>query len=267
MKLGFIGCGKMATALVEGVLDAGAFSADEIVVSDAYPAAVEALVRKTNVQPAQTNAEVAATAETVVICVKPGDAALALADLREAGADKLLISIMAGVTLSRLQALAGEKARVVRVMPNTPALVGRGASAYALGGNATPDDAAVVEKILGAVGTVFQVKESLLDAVTGLSGSGPAYVYLVIEAMSDAGVLMGLPRDLALQLSAQTVAGSAEMVLKSGMHPAQLKDAVTSPGGTTIAGLEALEAGGLRAAFLSAVRAATERSRELGAGS
>jgi pyrroline-5-carboxylate reductase len=163
-----------------------------------------------------------------------------------------------------LQKAGGEKTRIVRVMPNTPALIHKGAAAYALGHSATDADAEMVEKIFAAVGKVFRVKEEMLDVVTGLSGSGPAYIYVVVEALADAGVLMGLPRELALQLSAQTVAGAAEMVLETGLHPAQLKDQVTSPGGTTIAGLEALEAAGLRSAFLSAVRAATQRSRELG---
>ena len=157
-----------------------------------------------------------------------------------------------------------ENVRVIRVMPNTPALIHKGAAAYSLGQSATDADAAIVEKIFSAVGIVFKVKEELLDVVTGLSGSGPAYVYVVVEALADAGVLMGLPRDLAQHLAAQTVSGAAEMVLQTGLHPAQLKDQVTSPGGTTIAGLEALEAAGIRSAFLSAVRAATERSRELG---
>jgi pyrroline-5-carboxylate reductase len=167
--------------------------------------------------------------------------------------------------IARLQEAAGESVRIVRVMPNTPALVGKGAAAYALGATATAADSTLTEKVLGGVGEVVRVKEELLDVVTGLSGSGPAYVYLVIEALSDAGVLMGLPRDLSLKLAAQTVAGSAEMVLQTGKHPAALRDEVTSPGGTTIAGLEALEAGAVRSAFLSAVRAATERARELGA--
>jgi pyrroline-5-carboxylate reductase len=148
-------------------------------------------------------------------------------------------------------------------MPNTPALVGEGASAYALGGTATEDDAKLVEKILSGVGLAVRVKESLLDAVTGLSGSGPAHVFTVIEALADGGVLMGLPRDLALKLAAQTVIGAAKMVRETGEHPAVLRDQVASPGGTTIAAIEALEDGGLRSALISAVRAATERSREL----
>lgn len=267
MKLGFIGCGKMASALVEGVLKAGVFSKNDVHVSDKIPAAVKALVEKHGVKAEAGNAKLAAAADVVVLCVKPGDAFEALRDAQKQLKGKLVISILAGVTLSSLEKAAGEKTRVVRVMPNTPALVHQGAAAYAPGHAATEEDGAVVEKIFSAVGTVFKVKEELLDVVTGLSGSGPAYVYTVIEALSDAGVLMGLPRDLSLQLAAQTVAGGAGMVLKTGLHPAQLRDQVTSPGGTTIAGMEALEEAGLRAAFMGAVRAATERSRELGSKS
>ncbi len=151
-------------------------------------------------------------------------------------------------------------------MPNTPALIHKGAAADALGDAATEADAAATELLFGSVGTVFRVKETLLDVVTGLSGSGPAYAYLAIEALADGGVLMGLPRELALPLAAQTLAGAAEMVLQTGQHPAVLRDQVTSPGGTTSAGVEALELGGARAAFIAAVRAATERARELGQG-
>jgi pyrroline-5-carboxylate reductase len=178
---------------------------------------------------------------------------------------KLLISIVAGLSIASLEKAAGEKLRIIRVMPNTPALVLAGASGYATGTQATDEDAETAQKIFGGVGLAVRVKESLLDAVTGLSGSGPAYVYTIIEALADGGVLMGLPRDLALQLAAKTVAGAAEMVLQTGLHPAVLRDQVASPGGTTIAGIEALEAGGLRAALITAVRAATERSAALGA--
>jgi pyrroline-5-carboxylate reductase len=149
-------------------------------------------------------------------------------------------------------------------MPNTPALVGASASAYALGPGAKPEDGDLAKKLLSAVGVAFEVKESLLDAVTGLSGSGPAYVYMVIEALSDGGVAAGLPRDVATRLAAQTVFGSAKMVLETGLHPGVLKDMVTSPGGTTIEGLQELEKGGLRGTLISAVRAATEKSRKLG---
>jgi pyrroline-5-carboxylate reductase len=262
MKLGFVGCGKMATALVHGAVDSGTIAREDIVVSDCLPAAIERLVKEAGVQAAGTNFELAKAVDVVLLCVKPSDATAAL---READIGrKLVISIVAGLPIATLQEAAGSEARIIRVMPNTPALIKKGAAAYALGKGVTSEDAAVAEKIFRAVGLVFRIKEELLDVVTGLSGSGPAYVYLVIEALADGGVLMGLPRELALRLAAQTVAGAAEMVLSTGQHPASLRDMVTSPGGTTIAGLEALEAKGARAAFVSAVRAGTERARILG---
>ena len=262
MKLGFIGSGKMASALVGGVLQAGIFERGDLIVTDRYAEAAKALAGKCKVKTAPDNLTLVSQSDVIVCCVKPGDAEEALAPVRDCGEGKLVVSIMAGVTLSKLRDFCGKKARLARVMPNTPALINKGAAAYALGKGATEEDAAVVEKIFAAVGKIFRVKEDLLDAVTGLSGSGPAYIYIVIEAMADAGVLMGLPRDFSQQLSAQTVSGAAEMVLQTGLHPAQLKDQVASPGGTTIAGIEALEKAGIRAAMLGAVRAATERSRK-----
>jgi pyrroline-5-carboxylate reductase len=264
MKIGFIGCGKMASALVKGLVQKGRVRADQIWLSDAVGAAVEGLAKETGAHAMDHNLEVAARSEVVVLCVKPGDALAALEGVQGALTGKLLVSIAAGVSLAALESAAGPMAKVVRVMPNTPAMVHAGASAYALGKLAAEPEAELVECIFGAVGTVFRVKESLLDAVTGLSGSGPAYVYLMVEALSDGGVLMGLPRDLALQLAAQTVVGAARMVQETGMHPAVLRDLVASPGGTTIAGLEVLEAAGMRSGLMGAVRAATERSRELG---
>jgi pyrroline-5-carboxylate reductase len=265
MKLGFIGSGKMATALVQGAVSSRAFAREEILVCDAVPGVAEKLAVAAEVSAVVTNEQLAQGVGALVLCVKPVDALEALRALRPNIAGKLVVSIVAGLPVAALQEAAGSEARVVRVMPNTPALIHRGAAAYALGRTATPDDAALTEKLFGAVGLIVRVKEELLDVVTGLSGSGPAYVYLVIEALSDAGVLMGLPRDLSLKLAAQTVTGAAEMVLETGRHPAALRDEVTSPGGTTIAGIEALEAGAVRSAFFQAVRAATERARELGA--
>lgn len=280
MKLGFIGCGKMATALVHGVIKTGHCAASDLFLSDALPAAAEKLAAETGATKVDTNAEVFAASDAVVLAVKPGDALAALKSLASGsmestmrwawksggpGDSKLLLSIVAGLSLSALEAAGGDRLRVVRVMPNTPALVLQGASAFSLGTQATPADAELAQKIFGSVGVAVQVKEELLDAVTGLSGSGPAYVYTVVEALADGGVLMGLPRELALRLAAQTVAGSAQMVLQGGQHPGVLRDQVASPGGTTIAGIEALEKAGLRNALISAVRAATERSRQLGA--
>ena len=265
MKLAFLGCGKMATALVGGVVQAGTFAPEEILVSDCIPEAVAALKSKTGVAAVADNLALATGADVLVLCVKPADALEALRGVGTALVGKLVVSIVAGLSLAHLQKAAGAAVRVVRVMPNTPALIHQGAAAFALGATATEADAALVAKIFSSVGRAVRVKEQLLDAVTGLSGSGPAYVYLMIEALADGGVLMGLPRDLALQLAAQTVAGAASMVLQTGQHPAALKDQVTSPGGTTIAGLEVLDSMAARSAFIGAVRAATERSRELGA--
>ena len=263
MKLGFIGSGKMATALVQGVIKSGVCQPSDIVVSDAVPAAMQQLAAATGVRQAASNAEVIQTSDAIVLAVKPQDAIAALQKLP--GSDvKLLLSIVAGLTIPRLEEAGGSRFRVIRAMPNTPALVLQGASGFSLGSAATSEDAEIARRVFGSVGVAVQVKEELLDAVTGLSGSGPAYVYMIIEAMADGGVLMGLPRDLALQLAAQTVAGSASMVLQTGTHPAALRDQVTSPGGTTIAGVEQLESKGLRAALIAAVRAATERARQLG---
>ena len=265
MKLGFLGCGKMASALIGGVVKAGVCASADLLVSDCIPAAMESVCARFGTLPAANNAALAAAVDAVVLCVKPNDALAALHDLQDALAGKLVISIVAGLSLAQLEQAAGASVRIVRVMPNTPAMIHQGAAAFALGRTATASDSELVTKIFSATGRVAQVKEPLLDAVTGLSGSGPAYVYLIIEALADGGVLMGLPRDLALQFAAQTVAGAAGMVLETGLHPATLKDQVTSPGGTTIAGLEELEAAAVRSALMSAVRAATERSRQLGA--
>lgn len=262
MKLGFIGSGKMASALVHGITQSGAIGRDQVFVTDLFPASAQKLAAEAGVAALATNADVAAAADVLVICVKPNDALAALRTIETGG--RLVISIVAGLTIAALQEATGKDARIIRVMPNTPALVNEGAAAYALGTGATAADGRIAEVIFGAVGKVVAVKEPLIDVVTGLSGSGPAYIYLVIEAMADGAVLMGLPRDLALRLAAQTVLGSAKMVLETGLHPAILRDQVTSPGGTTIAAIEALEAGGARAAFISAVRAATERARGLG---
>lgn len=261
MKLGVIGCGKMGAALLHGVLEAGVVTPGDVLVSDAITAAAEAAAKRFAVR-AGTNAEVIDVSEVILICVKPTDALALLEQEKISG--KLVVSIVAGLTLKNLEQAAGAGARVVRVMPNTPAQIGQGATAFALGAAATRDDAGVVQSIFEAVGIAVEVKEDLLDTVTGLSGSGPAFIYTVIEALADGGVLKGLPRDLALKLAAQTVAGAAGMVLQTGQHPAELRDMVTSPGGTTIAGLESLERSGLRAALIGAVRAATERSKELG---
>ncbi len=264
MKLGLIGCGKMATALLRGMLSSGAIKPADVCVSDCHFQSAETLAAACGVRAVETNAGVVEGCDTLMLCVKPQDVNPVLEALQGQIEGKLLISIAAGVSLQALQGAAGPSARVVRVMPNTPALVQCAATAYALGKSATAADGMLVQTLFASVGFAGEVKEGLLDAVTGLSGSGPAYAFLMIEALADGGVLMGLPRDLALKLAAKTLAGAAEMVLKTGQHPAVLRDAVASPGGTTIAGIAALEAGGVRAGLVGAVRSAAERSKELG---
>jgi pyrroline-5-carboxylate reductase len=267
LTIGFLGGGKMATALASGVVSAGLVKTAQIRASDPSSAARNAFAKETGASTTDSNLDVARFAKVLVLAVKPVNVAPLLEEIRTAiTPEHLLISIAAGVTIATLEGALDAGARVIRVMPNTPALVGASATAFALGKSATSGDAALAEKLFSAVGLAFQLKESLLDAVTGLSGSGPAYVYLVIEALSDGGVATGLPRDVATKLAAQTVFGSAKMVLETGQHPAALKDMVASPGGTTVEGLHELEKGRLRGVLISAVRAAAEKSRKLGQG-
>jgi len=265
LKISFLGAGKMATALARGFVNAKLVTARQLFAADPFDAARRHFAAETGAKTGVANLEAAKAANVLILATKPDQVAAALAEISGALTKKhLLISIAAGVTLAKLENNLPAGARVIRVMPNTPALVGAGASGFALGKNATASDGELAKKLLFAVGTAFQVKESLLDAVTGLSGSGPAYVYQFIEALSDGGVAAGLPRDIATKLAAQTVFGGAKMVLETGQHPGALKDQVTSPGGTTIEGIHELEKGKLRATVMSAVRAATEKSKKLG---
>ncbi len=267
LRLGFLGAGKMATALARGWIDAGLAVPEHIVASDPVPAARDAFAAVTGARATADNREVVTASDLLVLAVKPQSMAALLAEVRPVVAARhLVVSIAAGLALKALADGLGPERRLVRVMPNTPCLVGASASGYAAGDRATPEDLALVDRLLNAVGRAFRLPEPLLDAVTGLSGSGPAFVYVIIEALSDGGVCVGLPRDVATALAAQTVLGSAKMVLETGLHPGVLKDQVTSPGGTTIAGLHALERGALRAALIDAVDAATRRAMELGRG-
>ena len=256
----------MGTALIQGAIRAGVVAAGDVIGCDPYEKSRESFVAATGAKVTSNVSELAAASEVILLCTKPLDVAAALADAAKmaAGAPRLVISIAAGVTLSALEAAAFENFRIIRAMPNTPALVGHGAAGYCLGTRATADDAKTAQALLGAVGIAVQVPERLMDAVTGLSGSGPAYIYVVIDALADGGVRAGIPRADAVRLAAQTVLGSAAMVLETGEHPAVLKDMVTSPGGTTIAGLAALERHGMRSALIEAVGAAIERATELG---
>ncbi len=266
MKLGVIGCGKMGTALIQGAIRAGVVAAGDVIGCDPYEKSREAFAAATGAKVTADPADVALVSEVLLLCTKPQDIPTALTDAvsQSAGQSRLVISIAAGVTLAALESNAGEQFRVIRAMPNTPALVGHGAAGYCLGAKATAADAQFTQSLLGSVGVAVAVPERLMDAVTGLSGSGPAYIYLVIEALADGGVKAGIPRADAIRLAAQTVLGAAAMVLETGEHPAVLKDMVTSPGGTTIAGLAALERHGLRSALIEAVTAATQRAHELG---
>lgn len=267
LRIGFLGAGKMATALAKGLTQSGFCSSGQIIASDVQAASRESFAKATGCRAREANAEVLKVAEVIVIAVKPQALRTVLAEVAPLAQDKhLFVSIAAGVTLSQLQGMLGPERRIVRVMPNTPALLGAGASAFSCGAAASKEDGQLVESLLNTVGIAMQVPEHQLDAVTGLSGSGPAYVFQIIEALSDGGVRVGLPRTVALQLAAQTVLGAARMVLETGEHPGSLKDAVASPGGTTIAGLHELERGGLRGILMDAVLAATERSRELAQG-
>jgi pyrroline-5-carboxylate reductase len=264
-RIGFLGAGKMATALARAWLATGMASAERLRASDPVAAAREAFTAVTGVTCTPSNREVVNGSDVLVLAVKPQTMEGLLAEVRPVVMPRhLVISIAAGITLRQLASGLGADRRLVRVMPNTPCLVGASATGYAAAETATPEDVAYVGQLFSSVGKAFELSEPLLDAVTGLSGSGPAFVYVIIEALSDGGVRMGLPRDVATTLAVQTVFGTAKMVLETGSHPAVLKDAVASPGGTTIAGLHALERGGLRAALMDAVEAATRRSQELG---
>jgi pyrroline-5-carboxylate reductase len=258
-ELLIVGGGRMGEALLGGLLAAGR-EPGELAVAEVSPSRRDALAAA---HPGVAVLELPVAAATAVLAVKPGDVAGAARAVAEAGAGRIL-SIAAGVTTQAIEAAVGRSLPVVRAMPNTPALVGAGAAAISPGSAAGEEDLAWAEEVLGAVGCVVRVPEASLDAVTGLSGSGPAYVFLVAEAMAEAGVLAGLPRDVAETLAFQTLLGSARLLVEEGGNPAALRAAVTSPGGTTAAGLRELERHGVRVAFLDAVMAAAERSRELG---
>ncbi len=265
-NLGFIGAGRMATALAKGCIEARLLSARGVLASDPVEEAQGKFAAALpGAQLLADNAAVLAGAETIVLAVKPQMINPVLSEIRpHVRPQHLLISIAAGVTLARLAEGLPAGTRLIRVMPNTPCLVGLGASCFARGPHATAADAVLVERLLTSVGRAYEVEERQLDAVTGLSGSGPAFVYAAIEALAAGGAAMGLPAKLALELAAQTAAGAAAMVLQTGLSPAELRNQVTSPGGTTLAGLKALDDRDGAGAFRAAVEAATRRSIELG---
>lgn len=264
LHLGFVGAGQMASALAKGFLQAGLFTAERIHAFDPSSAALAAFsATAPGTQTYNSGAELVSQADVVVLAVKPQVMAVAIEALKPEVKNQLFISIAAGIKLDALTKLLGTT-RVVRVMPNTPALIGEGAAGFSAAEGASPADALLVGTLLSAVGIAFRLEEKLLDAVTGLSGSGPAFVYMMIEALADGGVRSGLPREVALKLAVQTVKGAAGMVAETGEHPGLLKDRVASPAGTTIAGLAVLEQHALRGALIEAVTAATEKARQLG---
>jgi pyrroline-5-carboxylate reductase len=263
-RIGFIGGGNMAEALIKGLL-AGGVPAADLSVAEPFEERRASLSDRYGIAITGNNGSVAAESDVIILAVKPQIAPAVLAEIGGAiTPEKLLISIMAGIRTDAIEAACPAGTRVVRVMPNTPALILSAASAIAPGAAATSDDISLVRRIFELVGKAWLVDEKLLDAVTGLSGSGPAYVLTFIEALSDAGVKNGLPRDVASGLAAQTVLGSAQLLLETGEHPALLREKVTSPGGTTIAGLHVLEKEGFRGTIINAVDVATARSKELG---
>lgn len=262
-RIGFLGTGRMGTALGKGFVQSGALPPGQLLGYDLSPEATAAFRDTTGGQTVDSIADLL-SADILVLALKPQHMRAGIKPFAGQLQDRhLLVSIAAGLPISFFTDNLGPEIRIVRAMPNTPCLVGAGATAFALGGFATDKDEETVRKLLSTVGLALPVSETLLDAVTGLSGSGPAYAYQIIEALSDGGVRAGLPRDTATQLAAQTLIGAARMVLETGDHPGALKDAVTSPGGTTIAAIHELERGGLRATLMNAVLAATERARQL----
>ncbi len=265
-SIGFIGGGNMAEALIRGLVR-GTFPAEGILVSEPREERRRFLAETYGVRTTSENLEVVGSSHLLVLAVKPQLADEVLGGIASAfTGDRLLVSILAGTTTATLEGHFDGSPRVVRAMPNTPALVGAGATALCVGRFASADDLLLARRLFEAVGIVQSVSEKQMDAVTGLSGSGPAYVFTAIEALADAGVQEGLPRETALALAVQTVLGAARLVQESAEHPAVLRDRVCSPGGTTLAGVRALEEKGLRAALMEAVAAATRRSRELGGG-
>lgn len=263
-KITFIGAGNMGGAIISGLITREMVGKEQVTVYDAYAPALEKMKNSYGVNISSSVTEAVRGADIVILAVKPNVIDEVLENIKAAmKRDVILVSIAAGITIERLVAKTFEGIKVARIMPNTPAMVGAGMSSVSVNEHVTAEEAELVVNIFDVLGKAELVAESLVDAVTGLSGSGPAYVYMFIEALADAGVLNGLPRDKAYKFAAQTVLGAAKMVLETGKHPGELKDMVTSPGGTTIEAVCALEENGLRSAVISAVNAATEKSKKM----
>ena len=266
-RIGFLGAGNIGEAMIRGLLQAALVPAQDIAASDARPERLAQIARQHGIRPCADNATLVRESDVIVLAVKPQIMAAVCEEIaRAVDKSKLIISLAAGVSTTTLRQHLPHVERLIRVMPNTPALVLEAVTAIARADGLEKGDLETAQALFGAVGRVVVLDEEALDAVTGLSGSGPAYVAIVIESLADGGVKMGLDRATAMTLAAQTVLGSAKLILETGTHPGQLKDMVASPGGTTIAGISALEEGGVRRTFINAVERATLRSRELGKG-
>lgn len=264
IEISFLGSGNMSEAIIKGVLSAGIFKAETLFASDVSEDRLHFLQKTYGIRTTTSNREAVREGKLILLGVKPLIADAVLSEIKTALKEKCLVSVAAGISISRLAAGLAREAKIIRAMPNAPALVQSGVTVLAPSKGVNKTLLAQVTQIFDAIGKTWILEEKYLDVVTGLSGSGPAFVFLIIEALADGGVKGGLPRDVALSLASQTVAGAAKMVLQTGDAPARLKDFVASPGGTTIYGLHRLEEGGVRAALIAAVDAATERSKKLG---
>jgi len=264
-EVGIIGGGRMGEAMIRGFIQSKILSPSKIQVLEVIPERVSFLKTQYGIRPAKDLEEVCKTSSVIILAVKPQNISQVLKALKgHINARHLVISIAAGIPIRLLTKELGKKMRIIRSMPNTPALALQGITALCAGGSAKTADLKKAEELFKVLGETVKVEEQHMDAVTGLSGSGPAYIFLVAEALMDAGVGVGLPREVSRKLVVQTLLGSAVLLSESGGRPVELKEQVTSPGGTTIAGLHVLERGGIKGLFMDAVRAATERSRELG---
>lgn len=263
-EIGLIGIGNMGTALLAGILNSEVEKPDKIIIYDVDQKLLNEKAKEFNVDIAENNSEVIRESKYIILAIKPQVIDVVLEEIGSLiSENNVIISIVAGISIAHIQKFIKHKVSIVRVMPNTPALIREGASVISTNDIIKDKDLEYIKTIFKAVGIVFNMDEKYLDAVTGLSGSGPAYIFIIIEALSDGGVKMGLPRDIALKLAAQTVLGSAKMYLETGKHPGILKDMVTSPGGTTITALHELEKGKLRSTLISAVEAASKKSKSI----
>jgi len=263
-ELGIIGIGNMGSAILRGILSSKAVKAENIIIYDLDKGLLNKRSKEHNLDMAKDNIDLVQKARYILLAVKPQVIDLVLQEIGSSiTSDHILISIAAGITISHIKDFIKNQVGIIRVMPNTPALVGAAASALSFNENITAKDLEYIKNILQAIGIVVEVEEKYIDAVTGLSGSGPAYIFVIIEALADGGVKMGLSREIALKLAAQTVLGASKMVLETGKHPGELKDMVASPGGTTITALHEIEKGKLRSTLISAVEAATLKSKSI----